>query len=55
MSGGQTSLSTAILSPGSHSIALAYDGDDNFLPSTSTSMLIVSVVPSIYVLDPAAG
>jgi RHS repeat-associated protein len=49
LSGGGASLSTAMLPPGVQTITLSYSGDTNFLPSSST--VLVTVVPSIYVLN----
>lgn len=37
-SGGQLTFSTTTLAVGSHSITVAYGGDSNFSPSTSTSL-----------------
>ena len=51
LAGGVASVSTTILSPGSHSIAISYSGDANFLSGTGSARTI-SISPSIIVLDP---
>ena len=51
LSGGVASVSTTMLSPGSHSIAINYSGDGNFVSSSGTARTI-SISPSIIVLDP---
>ena len=52
--GGVASMSTTILSPGSHSIAISYSGDGNFLSSSELASTI-SIAPSIIILDPTAS
>ena len=54
LSGGVASLSTTMLSPGSHSITVTYSGDTNFLAS-STVTNTLTIGQSIIVLDPTAG
>ena len=54
LSGGHASLTTTVLSPGSHSIEVTYSGDGNF-SSSSASVGTIAIKPSIVVLDPSAG
>ena len=44
---GQASISTTSLSPGSHVIGAAYQGDDNFLPSSTTLNYLVTCTVTI--------
>ncbi len=54
LSGGQASLSTASLPPGSNTIKVSYSGDGNFLAS-SASTGTIAINPSVLVLDPTAS
>ena len=54
LSGGSATLSTTMLSAGSHSITVKYSGDTSFL-SSSTTAGTISIAQSIIVLDPTAG
>ena len=53
LSGGVATLSTSALPVGSQSITATYGGDDAFLPSSATT--VVLILPSIFVLDPKAA
>lgn len=50
---GHASWVTTLLSCGLHSVLVRYSGDSNFLPSSATTS--ITVLPSIYVLDPTAS
>jgi hypothetical protein len=50
VSGGIATLSTAALAVGAHSITASYSGDTNFLASSSTSALTITVGPAIPVI-----
>ena len=54
LSGGSATLSTTMLTAGSHSITVTYSGDTSFL-SSSTTASTISIAQSIIVLDPTAG
>ena len=50
---GAAAFQIATLSPGSHTIIATYLGDGDFLASSTT--LAVTILPSIYILEPTAG
>ncbi len=54
LSGGAAAISTGTFSPGSHSITVSYSGDSNFLASSTTTS-VITVRPSIIILDPTAA
>ena len=54
LSGGNASLTTSSLPPGSNTIRVSYSGESNFLAS-STSTVAITVNLSIVVLDPTAS
>jgi len=53
--GNTASLTISSLAPGSHRIVATYSGDGDFQASTSSPGAAVSVVNSIYVLNPTAS